>query len=356
VQNESFGNWVTGTGDLNGDGVADFAVGDNHADVNSMKNVGALWVYSGSTSSLLATRTGAQRGEEYGHVNGIGDVTGDGVPDMAVGADCGECQPRKPGYVEILSGSSLPAWPCPPWCVYVGQSDDDGFGIDVASAGHVDNDPWPDVIVGAHRDMSAALYLTGTCAVSSYSTFGQAGGNFGGRVDGLGDVTGDGRSEVVIADYHAGYVYVYSPCSCAPNIDNYCTSKINSKGCTPTIGSSGCPGLTGPDDFYLTAYNIINNKNGIFFWGVGRNNTAFQGGTLCVAPPMIRTKVQNSNGNPPPDDCSGTLSYHFSQAYMNFHGLTAGMVLNGQWWYRDPALGPPHPVGLTDGIEWKLGP
>jgi hypothetical protein len=51
---------------------------------------------------------------------------------------------------------------------------------------------------------------------------------------------------------------------------------------------------------------------GMLFYGVEvASSTPFLGGTLCVAGHKVRTSVQNSTGNPPPSDCSGTFSLDF---------------------------------------------
>jgi Tol biopolymer transport system component len=136
----------------------------------------------------------------------------------------------------------------------------------------------------------------------------------------------------------------------------YCTAKINSLGCTPTVGASGLPTTTGFDAFFLTAESILSNQFGIFFWGTAPASNPFFGGTLCVAAPIVRTPVQNSGGNPPPFDCSGSFSFHFSQAIMQAHGLTSGTTVYGQYWCRDPGFPPPNSIGLSDGIEFTLCP
>ena len=151
------------------------------------------------------------------------------------------------------------------------------------------------------------------------------------------------------------HVYVHRR-ECAGCSNKYCTAKINSLGCLPTIQSMGTPTLTGPDDFHVIAGTVLNNKYGIMIWSHGPNNLPFMGGTLCVAPPIVRTPVQDSGGNPPPLDCSGTYFFHFSQAYMASKLIPAGTQLYAQYWSRDPGFAPPENVGLTDGLEFLVGP
>ncbi len=135
----------------------------------------------------------------------------------------------------------------------------------------------------------------------------------------------------------------------------YCTAKVNSLGCLPAIGHVGTPTISGPDDFHVTASNVVSNGTGMLFWGHGPNNVPFKGGILCVAPPHIRTIMQDSGGNPPPPDCSGSYSFHFSQAYMASKSIAAGMQLYAQYWSRDPGFASPNNVGLTEALELTIG-
>ncbi len=138
----------------------------------------------------------------------------------------------------------------------------------------------------------------------------------------------------------------------------YCTAKLNSQMCMPAIGFSGEPSVTSPSPFDISASEIINNKNGILFYGFAPNNLPFQGGTLCVLPPTKRTPVQNSGGNPPPNDCSGTFSYDFNALIQS--GTDPGLVLAAQvfaqYWFRDPGDLSGFGTGLTDALEFEICP
>jgi hypothetical protein len=129
----------------------------------------------------------------------------------------------------------------------------------------------------------------------------------------------------------------------------YCKGKVNSLSCTPSIGSTGTPSAAaGPDNFFVTCSNALNNKTGLIFWGTKPANSPLLGGTLCVGPPLTRAAAQSSGGTvPPANDCSGTYSFHLSEAYMAANGLDAGDIFYGEWWMRDP----PHPDGLGVGFS-----
>ncbi|NUP95356.1 MAG: hypothetical protein HUU28_04250 [Planctomycetaceae bacterium] len=136
----------------------------------------------------------------------------------------------------------------------------------------------------------------------------------------------------------------------------YCTAKVNSLGCSPTIGWTGTPSLSGPDDFHVTAGNVLNQKNGLLFWGLGGGALPYYGGTLCVQPPVFRTPAQQSNGNTSSSDCSGAYDFAFSQAYMASKGLQAGTKVFTQFWSRDPGFPGSSSIGLTNGLSFELRP
>jgi Tol biopolymer transport system component len=144
--------------------------------------------------------------------------------------------------------------------------------------------------------------------------------------------------------------------TCGGGVSTYCMAKLNSQGCIPAVASTGISSQGGPDNFFVTAINVLNNKSGILLWGGAQASTPFFGGTLCIAPPIIRTPLQSSGGNPPPSDCSGTYSFHFSQAYMASHFLSAGSTVYAQYWSRDPGFVFPNNIGLTNGLQFTICP
>jgi hypothetical protein len=130
----------------------------------------------------------------------------------------------------------------------------------------------------------------------------------------------------------------------------YCTAKTNSQGCTPAIGWSGHPTLSGLDDFEVFGEQVINQQNGLLFYGSAPTAKPFQGGTLCVTSSIVRTAVQSSGGNPPPSDCSGRFGLTWSHA--DLASLGAGTTIYAQFWYRDaPATGG---SGLTDALSFTV--
>ena len=149
--------------------------------------------------------------------------------------------------------------------------------------------------------------------------------------------------------------YPWDPNAC-PQPADYCVGKVNSQGCTPSIGFAGSPSASSPNPFLITAEQVINNKTGFLIYGFTPASTPFQGGTLCFSGQLKRTTVQNSGGNPPPNDCSGTYSFDFNARIQS--GLDPNLVVGknvyAQYYMRDPASSPA--VGLSDALAFTVCP
>jgi plastocyanin len=137
----------------------------------------------------------------------------------------------------------------------------------------------------------------------------------------------------------------------------YCTTKMNSLFCLPAIGSTGTASASAGSGFNISASNIINNKQGLLFYGVnGQSSAPYQGGTLCVKSPTIRTPVQNSGGSPTGSDCSGVFNFDFNVRIASGVDplLVQGVVVDSQYWSRDPA--DPFHTNLTNGLHFTICP
>ncbi len=129
----------------------------------------------------------------------------------------------------------------------------------------------------------------------------------------------------------------------------YCTAKVNSAGCLPAIASSGPPSVCCGGLLTVSATQVLNQKNGLLFWGRQPSSTPFQGGTLCVEPPLVRTQIQNSNGSTSGTDCTGSYVFHWSSSYLAQEGLLPGDRVFAQFWSRDPDTS--ITVGLTNALD-----
>jgi hypothetical protein len=111
--------------------------------------------------------------------------------------------------------------------------------------------------------------------------------------------------------------------------------------------------LTGPDDFVVSASQVVPNQNGILFWGLAPAAAPFMGGLRCVAHPLVRTPISNSGGAAA---CSGVLTFAFTQGYFASQRLLAGDRLFAQAWFRDPLQLDGTGVGLSDALDFTIWP
>lgn len=215
---ERFGFSVAKLGDVNGDGRSDFAVGGWGANGAA----GRVRVYSGSTGNVLYTINGLSAGERLGYsVAGVGDVTGDNVPDLVVGAPWG----RNPANVQtgrayVFNGANGALVQ-----TRYGESNGAKFGRTVAHVGDVNGDGRNDYGVGAFNS-NANGYQSGKAYIFSGTgptLFTQAGAaaqhRFGLAISGIGDINFDGRADFAIGSHRAGgsgRVYVYTGGSSTP--------------------------------------------------------------------------------------------------------------------------------------------
>lgn len=142
------------------------------------------------------------------------------------------------------------------------------------------------------------------------------------------------------------------PLACPDPIE-YCSAKISSLGCVPNIGWEGHPTSSGLDDFVVSADQIHNNQNGLLFYGAAAASQSFNGGTLCVAPPIQRLAVQASGGSgPPTNDCSGSFAQSWTHGDFGTPGLLPGTTVFCQYWFRDSNSS--GGSGLSNALEFTV--
>ncbi len=140
-----------------------------------------------------------------------------------------------------------------------------------------------------------------------------------------------------------------------PSTVTYCSAKVSSNGCVPSMVASGTPSLSAPSSFTAHAVHVEADQNGLLFFGTaGAVANPFLGGTLCVKAPWFRLPVKNSGAA---TTCEGSLSYSLSELLAQPDGgslLVAGQVVNAQVWFRDPPAS--LAVGLSDGLQFSVCP
>jgi FG-GAP repeat len=230
---DNAGQSVARLGDVNGDGLADVALGAPAADNNSRTNSGSAYVVfgkaAGGTIVLNSLGSGGYRidgasasGVAGSAVAGLGDLNGDGRPDLIMGA---------PHVGTAVSGE----WPGAAYVVFgkatttsvdLGSLGSAGYRLDgvtrsntgaaVAGTGDLNGDGIRDMVIGApvfdplgRTNAGAAFVVFGkttttTVSLNDLGTQGYrldgaiAGGQAGSAVAGALDTSGDAVNEVMI--------------------------------------------------------------------------------------------------------------------------------------------------------------
>lgn len=222
IDDDRFGGSVTAIGDLNNDGVTDLAVGAWRDSTGGAQRGAVHLLFMNadgtvdSTVKIDSTSPGApvltdQAGFGIAVAN-LGDLDGDGVNDLAVGT------PRNGGAVHVLflnSDGTIKNTEA------ITQSGSYFFGTSVAPIGDLDGDGVTEIVVGDIADPTdESGGVTGSARGAAYIVFLNADGtakssvkiddstpggpeladfnNFGLAVAGLGDVNGDGVSDIAV--------------------------------------------------------------------------------------------------------------------------------------------------------------
>ena len=191
-----FGHWVMLVPDISGDGLADAIIAAPHATVAGRMS-GVVVARSPKTGEEL-WKHGEPGSENLGwDLTLAGDFDGDGHVDLFVGAPGGDS-----GRVYLLSGKDGTVLR-----TYAPPEEADSFGWYVARVDDLDGDGRSDLVVGAPFARNPDGQAIGEAWVLS-SADGKAihhwkgtdrRGGFGGVVAAVGDLDGDGKSEIAVA-------------------------------------------------------------------------------------------------------------------------------------------------------------
>ncbi|MBI4211407.1 MAG: FG-GAP repeat protein [Deltaproteobacteria bacterium] len=224
---DAFGSFMEIVGDVNGDGVLDVAVAAPSADADPQTtDVGRISIYSTQNfAQPMTVIQGIQAGSRLGRsIAALGDVNGDGIDDVAVGAPGFD---QHKGAVFIYYGRRTPIsflTTANAQVTLQGFSPAGNFGMSIARTADVDGDGRPEIAVGApdaEADLGA-VYLfaserlvagTGTISLFSHPPFTRIVGpnvrsKFGTRIVSA-DVTGDSVRDLIVGASGANEVSIF---------------------------------------------------------------------------------------------------------------------------------------------------
>jgi len=243
--NHSSGGSVSAAGDINGDGLDDLIVGASGAAPNGA-NSGSSYVVYGRNTPFAATLDLASLNGINGFrldgvasydgsgfsVSAAGDINGDGLDDLIVGAIGADPNGVYSGSSYVVYGRSTPFAATLDLSSLNGTNGfrldgvaaRDGSGYSVSAAGDINDDGLGDLIVGAYNAdpngnreagssyvvygrstaFAATLALASLDGSNGFRLDGVAQGDRSGRsVSAAGDINGDGIGDLIVGAYSA---------------------------------------------------------------------------------------------------------------------------------------------------------
>jgi hypothetical protein len=319
-----FARGIANLGDLDGDGVTDIAIG-SVGDDDGAEDAGAVWIaLLNADRSVRASRkiselsgglvADLQRTDGFGRaLTGLGDLDGDGVPDLAVGANEDDTGGYNAGKVYVLfltrqgtvraqheisaqSGDALALVP------RAGSQ----LGSSLAGMGDVDGDGIPDLAIGARYEDSVQVCFMrrdGTVRAATNLSYGLNGFTdsatsssdfFGMSCANMGDFDGDGVNDLLVGafgrrihfqNYVGGqYLLLLRPDGTCKRWYYYGTENLNPR--TQTLGAhydlgTACAGIGDVDGDGVLDLATGAQREGAL-WGLDREESTNQGAVYVL--------------------------------------------------------------------------
>ena len=236
------GWWVSGAGDVNGDGFDDILIGAPQVRPHGIGS-GQSYVVYGKSAMPATVELASLNGTNGFYVNGIstldgaghavsdaGDVNGDGFGDILIGSRYADPHGSSSGQSYVVYGGSavptsveLSSMNGTNGFFVNGVSAGDLSGHALSSAGDVNGDGFADILIGAYgadphgaysgqsyvvyggSGLPASVELSGMNGTNGFFVNGISTSNVSGRaLSGAGDVNADGFADIVIVSPLAG--------------------------------------------------------------------------------------------------------------------------------------------------------
>lgn len=162
------GHAVAGVGDMDGDGFDDFVASEPYKTNIGNSGQGRVRVFSGADASVLHVVRGDASYRVGRSVAGVGDIDGDGVVDFATDfSEATMANPVLPDVVRIFSGANGSVIFEVPSVFGIARESQE-----VAGLGDLNGDGFPEIAVSSYRAWSGAgevrVYASGISPVGSY--------------------------------------------------------------------------------------------------------------------------------------------------------------------------------------------
>ena len=158
---DGFGDSVCMTPDANNDGNPDFCISAYRRTVAGDAEAGEVMLYSGADGSLIRTFSGDHWFNRFGdNINYVGDVNGDGKPDLGVGSPAANSVTGSVRVYDLASGDLLQAT--------VGAGDGN-MGEHVVWVGDTTGDGKDNILTTEPHSSSNGYYLNGAVHVIDFN-------------------------------------------------------------------------------------------------------------------------------------------------------------------------------------------